>query len=712
MGLSTTYTKIETDYLLQKLESELASGLKGSLKITNAAPTEQGLYILSDVGTYANLGGLVTSTGKLNYAYFDGTTWKLIAADLPQPIVNNYTNNNTYNLDPEQIVPSEALYNNSEETLAGDIIQRIDFNSGRTITYKKSNTWFDGTPITDEKVALSERFFIKKNNEYFKITENDFDVKMFGAVGDGVTDDRIAIQKAVNFCESAGIKKLLFPMGQYYISDAIVFKRGGIDIVGSGTLRREESWSSLWGKNYPNVYTDATTYSGREMYFCTILVEKNKSGFIFDKSVCDGFKIKGLGFRTKSGIRTVGNTRAIEFKAEFWGPTWSVEVEECHFSTFNKVFHVNSTINYCLAFVKFYNNSFSQNDECIYYDYITDTDRCLSWGFEFVGNKAHDNSRIIYGLFAKDLVLIINNNMEGSISRADGTFAPYSVDIELDNSSIQFFGNHFEAASTNAVYISSLRKDRFGNYTPTNGTTALSNFHKVELMGNNLDGLNTNPNTGTNNKYFVLEGVSIINKDNYPMHVHACEILQDFTFKNNIFLSDKAKEDGTVIIFSDYHLHPYFANYDYQSTKNFPISGTPIVIGGKEYFKDTDIPDGYLYEESIDFDFNGNPRYFGYAIDVFTGEYKTFETAINPKSHRTSGFESFSIKYAQQMLYKRQGRSIVVSVFPNKDYFRSVDTIKNYFKPAIDITGKHFIAKSVFGFATNDENPVIKPIAD
>ena len=43
MGLSTTYTKVETDYLLQKLQSELVSGLKGNLKITNAAPTEQGL---------------------------------------------------------------------------------------------------------------------------------------------------------------------------------------------------------------------------------------------------------------------------------------------------------------------------------------------------------------------------------------------------------------------------------------------------------------------------------------------------------------------------------------------------------------------------------------------------------------------------------------------------------------------------------------------
>lgn len=39
---------------------------------------------LTEVGTYTNLGGLVTTAGKINDAYFDGTTWKLIAVDLPK----------------------------------------------------------------------------------------------------------------------------------------------------------------------------------------------------------------------------------------------------------------------------------------------------------------------------------------------------------------------------------------------------------------------------------------------------------------------------------------------------------------------------------------------------------------------------------------------------------------------------------------------------
>ena len=63
--------------------ADVSPNVIGSLKITDTAPTTQGLYILSDVGTYTNLGGLVTTTGKLNYAYFDGTTWSNVEVAIP-----------------------------------------------------------------------------------------------------------------------------------------------------------------------------------------------------------------------------------------------------------------------------------------------------------------------------------------------------------------------------------------------------------------------------------------------------------------------------------------------------------------------------------------------------------------------------------------------------------------------------------------------------
>ena len=74
----------------------------GVLKITDAAPTTQGLYILSDVGTYTNLGGIVTTADKLNYAYFNGTTWSLVSVDA------NITINEVLN--PYNIIENKGVF--------------------------------------------------------------------------------------------------------------------------------------------------------------------------------------------------------------------------------------------------------------------------------------------------------------------------------------------------------------------------------------------------------------------------------------------------------------------------------------------------------------------------------------------------------------------------------------------------------------------------
>ena len=71
MGLSTTYTKAETLFLLQQIDKKVVGGYKGDLRISDPAPTEIGYYILLDVGTYANLGGLNAVLNRFNFASFD-----------------------------------------------------------------------------------------------------------------------------------------------------------------------------------------------------------------------------------------------------------------------------------------------------------------------------------------------------------------------------------------------------------------------------------------------------------------------------------------------------------------------------------------------------------------------------------------------------------------------------------------------------------------
>ena len=84
MGLSTTYTKAETGFLLQQIDKKVVGGYKGDLRISDPAPTEIGYYMLLDVGTYANLGGLNAVLNRLNFVSFDGTTWSKVEVEIPK----------------------------------------------------------------------------------------------------------------------------------------------------------------------------------------------------------------------------------------------------------------------------------------------------------------------------------------------------------------------------------------------------------------------------------------------------------------------------------------------------------------------------------------------------------------------------------------------------------------------------------------------------
>lgn len=61
---------------------------KGVLTTSSSAPTGNaaiGKYLLSGAGIYTKIGGLVATADKLNYAYFDGTTWSKVEVDFEEP---------------------------------------------------------------------------------------------------------------------------------------------------------------------------------------------------------------------------------------------------------------------------------------------------------------------------------------------------------------------------------------------------------------------------------------------------------------------------------------------------------------------------------------------------------------------------------------------------------------------------------------------------
>ena len=171
MGLSTTYTKTETDYKLQKLQNLLEGGIKGVLKTTDTAPTEKGLYILTDAGTYTNLGGLITTADKLNYAYFDGTTWSKVEVDMPQYLsfdtINTYirTGNPNY------------VYNDSSFRGWASLKSVENINEIRYVNIKKRGSSSSSTGIFTVKIWGSNALNSLSNEiASFDIQSNDFTV--------------------------------------------------------------------------------------------------------------------------------------------------------------------------------------------------------------------------------------------------------------------------------------------------------------------------------------------------------------------------------------------------------------------------------------------------------------------------------------------------------------------------------------------------------
>lgn len=205
----------------------LIGGIAKPLAIADATPTTEGWYKPTTSGTYANAGGLVAQVGYDTLFYFDGTTWSKVEVDLPQQIVNNYITENTYNLDPNQIVPSEALYN--DDTLAGDIIKRVDINTGEDVNYRETTTWHDGSVMTDAKV--DGVIYKKVGTKYFELQyDSILNVRWFGAKGDGITDDTESFTKALN----AG-KSIFIPAGRYLVGKLkIPMKFKGQKIFGVG----------------------------------------------------------------------------------------------------------------------------------------------------------------------------------------------------------------------------------------------------------------------------------------------------------------------------------------------------------------------------------------------------------------------------------------------------------------------------------------------
>lgn len=167
----------------------------------------------------ANTDLILHKDGKFQRAKIFGTNGKIKSAFV-EAVVNNIITNNTYNLDPQQIVPSEALY--TDDTLAGDIIKRVDKTTGENVNYRQTTHWIDGTQMTDNNV--DGVLYIKKDDNYYVRNNKYLNVLWFKQSDDA--DDTLMFKRATQLMfktKQYGINTLYVPSGKYAISDQIDF---------------------------------------------------------------------------------------------------------------------------------------------------------------------------------------------------------------------------------------------------------------------------------------------------------------------------------------------------------------------------------------------------------------------------------------------------------------------------------------------------------
>lgn len=226
----------------------------------------------------------------------------------------------------------EAIYNDTPETLAGDVIKRVDKATGEDVNYREVTTLHDGSVIDDTKV--DGIIYLKKDNKYYvdidfvlnktiklsRYLPNDGNFHSISSVFPNVTNLEVQeFESTATTANSAGwflISKLLswVPKGakididmDVKIDQTIILKRGFISFISSGVKADKiNNWSPYLGKRcYIEQIADKDTFKVVDGDGTIHLNGYIENVFFEDLDVIGNYKGDGISFHlTPNGVGT------------------------------------------------------------------------------------------------------------------------------------------------------------------------------------------------------------------------------------------------------------------------------------------------------------------------------------------------------------------------------------------------------------------------
>lgn len=327
------------------------------------------------------------------------------------------------------------------------------------------------------------------------ITVNDikakapwFDVRAYGAAGDGTTDDSTAIQAAIDAANAAGSGVVFFPVGVYAIESSLVLKQGA---VLCGVYPGVATSASMKGSTI-KARANLTTMIGTDLVTARegmglrhLLIDGNQANF----TVTTGVKLFGRKMRLDSvDVVNVSGTGVHLVRTDFT-PTpdqfcWVNWMTNCTVGGCAKGILNESTDSW------FIGNYFGGNDE--------NEEKC-SGGNVWFGNH-FDNSSVVGMKFTSD-------NRGGSGVLSPGT---------------RIIGNYFDLNAVGLLFTSFDGSTQYEFNYVVSDNRFRANVVDVDIedaIGSGVSGSTHNPGstttTGvrfTNCAQGLLEGIRFINR--------------------------------------------------------------------------------------------------------------------------------------------------------------------------------------------------------